>query len=47
MEMETKSSRFVMRDIDPAAAEALREFAAQIVSARDKSAGWIFPAGTA
>jgi hypothetical protein len=47
VEMElTKSSRFTMRNIDPAAAEALRDFAAQIVNARDKG-GWIFPAGTA
>ena len=55
MELETSSSRFVMRDIDPAAAEQLREFASQVVgrwdySARRWSAGtrWIFdPAGTA
>jgi chromosome segregation ATPase len=46
MKLESKSSRFMMRDIDPAAAEALREFATQIVSARGKG-GFIFPAGTA
>jgi chromosome segregation ATPase len=44
MKVETES-RFTMRDIDPAAAEALREFAPQIVSARTR--GWIFLAGTA
>jgi predicted nucleic acid-binding Zn-ribbon protein len=46
MKLETKSSSFTMRDIDPAAAEALRDFAAQIISARER-AGFIFPAGTA
>ena len=48
MEFEARSSRFVMRDIDLAAAEALHEFASQAVSTWQERTSWIFnPAGTA
>jgi hypothetical protein len=48
IEMETSSSRFVMRNIHPAAAKTLREFAAQVVDAWDGGAVWLSdPAGTA
>jgi hypothetical protein len=49
VELATSSSHFVMRDIHPAAAEALREFASQVVGgAWDGSAMWMLdPAGTA
>jgi hypothetical protein len=47
MELETSTSRFVMRGIHPAAAKALREFAAQAVA--DGDTVWFRdpPAGTA
>ena len=48
MEFEARSSRFVMRDIDLAAAEALHEFASQAVSTWQERTSWLFdPAGTA
>ena len=46
--IETSSSRFVMRNIDPVAARTLRDFAAQVIDARDGGAVWLSrPAGTA
>jgi septal ring factor EnvC (AmiA/AmiB activator) len=48
MELQTSSSRLVMRDLHPDAARALREFAAEVIDAR--SGGAILfsgPAGTA
>jgi hypothetical protein len=47
MELQTSTSRLVMRDIHPAAAKALREFAAQAVA--DGDTVWFRdpPAGTA
>jgi hypothetical protein len=47
MELETSTSRFVMRNIHPAAAKALREFASQSVA--DGDTVWFRdpPAGTA
>jgi hypothetical protein len=48
VEMETSTSRFRVRDLDPGAANALREFASQIVDARDGGSIWLSdPAGTA
>ena len=48
IEMETSTSRFVMRNIDPVAARTLRDFAAQVIDARDGGAVWLSgPAGTA
>jgi chromosome segregation ATPase len=49
MELETSSTHFVMRNIDPAAAKALREFASQVIDARDGGAVWLSDpvAGTA
>jgi hypothetical protein len=48
MELETSTSRFVMRNIYPAAAKTLREFASQVIDARDGGAVWLSnPAGTA
>jgi hypothetical protein len=41
IEFETSTSRFVMRDISPAAARALREFAAQVIDARDAGPIWL------
>ena len=38
IEMETSTTRFVLRNIHPSAAEALREFASQVVDARDGGA---------
>ena len=40
MEMETSTSRFVMRNLHPAAGKALREFASQVIDARDGGAVW-------
>ena len=40
MELETSTSRFVMRNIHPDAAKALREFASQVVDAQDGGAIW-------
>ena len=40
MELETSTSRFVMRNIQPDAAKALREFASQVVDAQDGGAIW-------
>ena len=40
MELETSTSRFVMRNIHPTAAKALREFASQVVDAQDGGAIW-------
>ena len=40
MELETSTSRFVMRNIHPAAAKALREFASGVIDARDGGAVW-------
>jgi hypothetical protein len=45
--METSSSRFVMRNIDPAAAKALREFASGVIDAQDGGAVWGRIEGTA
>jgi hypothetical protein len=48
VELETSTSRFVMRNIHPAAAKALREFASQVVDAQDLGEVWLSPpAGTA
>ena len=48
MQLETSTSRFVVRDLDPAAAKAMREFASQVVDAWDGRAVWMSdPAGTA
>ena len=40
MELETSTSRFVLRNIHPDAAKALREFASQVVDAEDGGAIW-------
>ena len=40
IELETSTSRFVMRNIHPAAAKELREFASQVVDAQDGGAIW-------
>ena len=40
MGLETSTSRFVMRNIHPDAAKALREFASQVVDAEDGGAIW-------
>jgi hypothetical protein len=40
VELQTSTSRLVMRDIHPAAAKALREFAAQVIDAADGGAVW-------
>jgi protein tyrosine/serine phosphatase len=48
IELETSTSRFVMHNIDPVAARTLREFAAQVIDARDGGAVWLSaPAGVA
>jgi chromosome segregation ATPase len=49
VELETSTSRFVMRNIHPNAAAALREFAAQVIDARTGGAVQLFgpAAGTA
>jgi hypothetical protein len=48
IELETSTSRFVMRNINPVAARTLRDFAAQVIDARDGGAVWLSgPAGTA
>jgi hypothetical protein len=41
VELETSSSRFVMRNLHPSAAVALREFASQVVDAWDGGAVWL------
>jgi hypothetical protein len=38
--METSTARFVLRNIHPDAAKVLREFASQVVDARDGGAIW-------
>ena len=40
MELETSTARFVLRNIHPDAANVLREFASQVVDARDGGAVW-------
>jgi hypothetical protein len=46
--METSTSRFMLRNIDPVAARTLRDFAAHVIDARDGGAVWLSgPAGTA
>ena len=40
IEMETSTARFALRNIDPDAAKTLREFASQVVDARDGGAIW-------
>jgi hypothetical protein len=40
VEFETSTSRFVMRNIHPEAARTLKEFASQVIDARDKGAVW-------
>jgi hypothetical protein len=46
--METSTCRFVMRNIDLVAARTLRDFASQVIDARDGGAVWLsVPAGTA
>jgi hypothetical protein len=48
IELETSTSRFVMRNINPVAAKTLRDFAAQVIDAQDGGAVWLSaPAGTA
>lgn len=47
LEVETSVSRFVLRDIHPDAAQALRDFAAQVIDARDGAPIWLSPAGSA
>jgi hypothetical protein len=41
MEFETSSSRFTLRGIHPAAAQALREFASEVIDAQDGGAVWL------
>jgi hypothetical protein len=40
VEFETSTSRFVMRNVHPEAAQALREFASQVIDAKDGGAIW-------
>jgi hypothetical protein len=40
IELTTSSARFSMRNIDPAAARTLRDFAAQVIDGRDGGAVW-------
>ena len=49
VELQTSTSRFVMRDIHPAAARTLHEFASEVVGTWDRRAIWttVDPAGTA
>ena len=47
LEVETSVSRFILRDIHPDAAQALRDFAAQVIDARDGAPIWLSPAGLA